>query len=61
VCRWNVLKVSGPKGELTRGVTGDVAVVVDAGVVTITKTKETPKSRALWGTYAAHIHNMIKV
>jgi large subunit ribosomal protein L6 len=55
-----MLKVKGPKGELTRGVTGDIAVVVDAGVVTITKTKDTPKSRALWGTYAAHLHNMIK-
>lgn len=59
-CANGILKVKGPKGELTRGVTGDIAIVVEGGVVTITKTKDTPKSRALWGTYAAHLHNMMK-
>ncbi len=55
-----VLSVKGPKGTLTRVVEGDIAIAIENGVVTVSKTKETPKSKALWGTYAAHIHNMIK-
>jgi hypothetical protein len=58
-CADGVLKVSGPKGELSRVVAGDVAIAIADHVVTVSKTKENPKSQALWGTYAAHIHNMI--
>jgi large subunit ribosomal protein L6 len=54
-----VLMVKGPKGELVRQVTGDISVTIDGKVVTFAKTKETPKSKALWGTYAAHLLNMI--
>ena len=59
-CADGILKVKGPKGELTRIVAGDVAIAVDGAVATVTKTKNNPKARALWGTYAAHLHNMIK-
>lgn len=55
----DVLTVKGPKGTLVRQVTGDISVSVDGKVVTFAKTKETPKSKALWGTYAAHLRNMI--
>lgn len=55
-----MLKVKGPKGELSRVVAGDIAITVEGSVATVTKTKENKKSQALWGTYAAHIHNMIK-
>jgi large subunit ribosomal protein L6 len=54
-----VLKVKGPKGELVRKVTGDIGVTIENNVVSFAKTKDTPKSKALWGTYAAHLHNMI--
>lgn len=55
----DILTVKGPKGTLVRQVTGDISVSVDGKVVTFAKTKETPKSKALWGTYAAHLRNMI--
>ncbi len=54
-----VLKVKGPKGELTRTVTGDITITIDGGVITLAKAKDTKSSQALWGTYAAHVHNMI--
>lgn len=54
-----VLKVKGPKGELVRVVAGDIKITIEGDIVTVAKTKENPKSKALWGTYAAHIHNMI--
>lgn len=54
------LTVKGPKGELSRPIVGDITVVVEGDTVTITKSKDTQKSRALWGTYAAHLHNMIE-
>ncbi len=54
-----ILKVKGPKGELVREITGDISVTIEGKVVTFAKTAETPKSKALWGTYAAHLRNMI--
>ncbi len=54
-----VLKVKGPKGELVRSITGDISVSIEGGVVTFAKTKDTKASRALWGTCAAHLLNMI--
>jgi len=53
-----VLTVKGPKGTLSREVKKDVDVTIDAGAVTLAP-KETPNSAALWGTYAAHVRNMI--
>ena len=46
-CADGILKVKGPKGELTRIVAGDVAIAVDGAVATVTKTKDNPKARAL--------------
>jgi len=54
-----VLTVNGPKGTLTRPVnTRHVDVAIEDNVITFTP-NETDKSAALWGTYAAHAHNMI--
>ncbi len=55
-----VLKVKGPKGELVRTITGDVSVTITDGVVIFAKTKDTKASRALWGTCASHLLNMIE-
>ncbi len=55
-----ILKVKGPKGELSRVVAGDIAIVIEGSVATVQKTKENKKAQALWGTYAAHMHNMIQ-
>ncbi len=53
-----VLTVKGPKGTLTRAVKKDVAISIENGVVTLTPQK-TVAAAALWGTYAAHLRNMI--
>ena len=54
----NLLTVKGPKGTLTREIKKDIAVAVEGGHVTLTPQK-TDNAPALWGTYAAHIRNMI--
>ena len=53
--------VSGPKGTLERAYHERDVVITknEDGTVTLTP-QETPKAPALWGTYAAHIHNMIR-
>lgn len=54
-----VFTVKGPKGTLTREMnTRHVAVSIEDNVITFTP-NETDKAAALWGTYAAHAHNMI--
>lgn len=52
--------VKGPKGELAQVVRPIIAVEVGEAGVVLTPKKETIEARALWGTYAALIHNMIK-
>lgn len=55
-----VFSVKGPKGTLARPFTDDVNVVLSAEGVTLTPAKDTKLANALWGTYAAHILNMIE-
>lgn len=54
-----VLAVKGPKGELSRAILPDVVVTIADGAVTLAKDKDTKRAQALWGTYAAHLRNMI--
>ncbi len=51
--------IKGPKGTLVRPVRADVHIAIADGVVTLTPGK-TELAAALWGTYAAHVRNMIK-
>jgi len=52
------LTVKGPKGTLSRTFVDDsVSVVVADGSITVACEKD--EGKALWGTYAAHIRNMI--
>jgi large subunit ribosomal protein L6 len=54
-----VLMVKGPKATLSREVREkDVAITIDGDTITVAP-KQTDKARALWGTYAAHLRNMI--
>ena len=55
----NVLTVKGPKATLSRPVRKDVEITVDGSTVILTPGKS-DLAPALWGTYAAHLHNMIK-
>lgn len=54
------LTVKGPQGTLTRDF--DLSVIdikIEGNEIIFTKKKENPFSRALWGTYASHVRNMI--
>jgi len=55
----DVLMVKGPKATLSREVKKDIDIKIDGNTVTLTPTK-TEAAPALWGTYAAHLRNMIK-
>jgi large subunit ribosomal protein L6 len=54
-----VFVVKGPKGTLSRAMKDDVAITIQDGVVTFTPARDTDFARALWGTYASHVMNMI--
>ena len=52
--------VTGPKGTLSRALRNEVVVLVDAeSIVLKPRTDSDIFSRALWGTYASHVKNMI--
>ena len=52
--------VKGPHGTLTRALRPEVIVKLDGGVVMLMPKDDTDIfSRALWGTYASHVKNMI--
>jgi large subunit ribosomal protein L6 len=55
-----VFTVKGPKGSLRRTFTDDVNIAVHGSTVTLAPARETQLARALWGTYAAHIQNMLE-
>ncbi len=52
--------VKGPLGELSRTLHPMIDINVDGGVVKVNPKKDTIEARALWGTFASHISNMIK-
>ncbi|MBI2120435.1 MAG: 50S ribosomal protein L6 [Parcubacteria group bacterium] len=55
----SVLVVKGPLGELSRSFGKEVDVAIADGQVQVTPLKQTIFARALWGTTAAHLRNMI--
>lgn len=56
----DTLRVKGPLGELSRRFKHDVSLAIKDGVVTLAPVRKTIASNALWGTYAAHVVNMIE-
>lgn len=54
-----VILVKGPLGELSRPLHPMIKVEIKDKEVFVKPDKETIKTRALWGTYASHITNMI--
>jgi large subunit ribosomal protein L6 len=54
-----LLRVKGPKGELTREFRKRIEIRVENGAVTLLPTRKDIGTNALWGTYASHISNMI--
>jgi large subunit ribosomal protein L6 len=55
-----VFAVKGPKGSLERIFRSDVTITLGDKNISLTITKENKQTKALWGTYASHIKNMIK-
>ncbi len=51
--------VKGPKGELKKNFKSVIAITINGSEITLVPTEDTPFTRALWGTYASHIKNMI--
>ena len=54
-----VFVVKGPKGELKKNFRDEIAVKIDDRKIKLEPQKDTGLARALWGTYASHITNMI--
>lgn len=54
------IKVTGPKGSLTKAVRDDISIDIKDGVIKLEPKRNDKFSKSLWGTYASHISNMIK-
>ena len=54
-----LLTVKGAKATLSREIKNDVEVKIEGETVTLVPGK-TVAAKALWGTYAAHLRNMVK-
>jgi len=57
----NTVKVKGPRGELSRNFAyPSVIIAIGEGVVSVSSEYPRTKDKAMVGTFAAHIRNMIK-
>lgn len=54
------LSVKGPKGTLTRVIRDEIQINIDGAIIKLSPRKTDKFSRALWGTYASHLSNMIE-
>ncbi len=54
-----VVTVKGPLGEIKRTFKPEIEIVLKGGVVTLNPIRKSLELQALWGTYSAHIVNMI--
>lgn len=54
-----VITVKGAKGTLSRSIHPEVSIVVGGNEVIVSPAKSTRLGRALWGTFAAHVKNML--
>ncbi|MEK7642156.1 MAG: 50S ribosomal protein L6 [Patescibacteria group bacterium] len=54
-----VMTIKGPLGTLSKTFRPYINVVIENGAITLTPNVTSLQSRALWGTYASHIKNMI--
>ena len=54
-----LVTVKGPGGELSKVMNPMIEIKVADRQITLAPKRETIESRALWGTYASHIKNMV--
>jgi large subunit ribosomal protein L6 len=55
-----VVSVKGPKGSLERTFRPDIKITKEGNHISLAVSKENKQIKALWGTYASHIKNMVK-
>jgi large subunit ribosomal protein L6 len=55
-----VVSIKGPLGELSKNFRKNISLEVVGNTIESKPTKDTLENRALWGTYASHIKNMIE-
>ena len=55
----NLVKVKGPKGELSRQIHQDMKVTVEGNTVTVTRPSDDKMHRSLHGLSRTLIHNMV--
>jgi large subunit ribosomal protein L6 len=55
----NYFTVKGPKGTLTKTFRDDITITIKEDLITLNTNRNDKFSKALWGTYASHIKNMI--
>ncbi len=56
----NEVTVKGKGGTLKRILHPAISIAVEKGEVSVTPVEKSRLGRALWGTYAAHVRNMIE-
>ncbi len=54
-----VLTVKGPQGTLSKNFKNDIEVTIENSQVTLMPKTMSLENRALWGTYASHVMNMV--
>ena len=54
-----VITVKGPLGTLLKKFKPEIEVTIGTSEITLVPKRETLENKALWGTYASHIMNMI--
>ena len=55
-----LFKVKGPKGSLERNFLPEISITIGEKEINLAIVKETGLTKALWGTYASHIKNMVQ-
>ena len=54
-----VFTVKGPKGTIVKNFRDDVTIKIADKIITLSVSRNDKFSKAIWGTYASHIKNMI--
>jgi large subunit ribosomal protein L6 len=54
-----ILTVKGPKGTLTQPMREVITITLENDSILLAPAKDSIEARALWGTYASLVHNMI--
>ena len=59
VSKGNLVKVKGPKGELSEQVDPDLSVKIEEGVLTVERPSEQKRHKSMHGLYRSLINNMV--